>query len=108
MKMNLNSVKNYCSNQKNINFFDVCTCEECTQSRKGDAILVQKGAQEIEDARNTVIEALNIAYLTWKHKTIRNTTNIETLAMVDKTHKLVVDYISAMLSDKDNIPLVGV
>ncbi|KKL67427.1 hypothetical protein LCGC14_2135080 [marine sediment metagenome] len=100
------SKENHLDQEEN-GFFTVCTDDRTQPKERGDVTLVYKEVKEVENARDTVIEALELAYSAWKHKVIRNTPNMDTLRMVDKTHTLVINYINAMLGDKDTIPLAG-
>lgn len=62
------------------------------------------GNCELKEAKETAVEALDLAYSAWKYKSSReNGVDFESLSMVEKTHKLVIDYIESMLGSKTTI-----
>lgn len=63
-------------------------------------------AIDISSSRDIVLEALDVALKAWivdkKHE------DSSAVISVQKTHKLVTDYIKAMLGgDREHLPLVG-
>lgn len=69
--------------------------------------------KEMMKAKKTVINALNSAYNAWMFKNVSvspiepSTETTEALINMQKTHKLVTDYIEAMLEEKDVIPMMN-
>jgi len=51
-----------------------------------------------------VIDALNVAYAAWRNT---NGVDVESVTMMDKTHRLVIDYIESLLGNQQTIPLIS-